>query len=229
MAKTKKGQPPAAPVEPAFDKTVFAAADAALVEATARLKAARLQFGGAFKAYKAAAPSIGAARFWAVVGEYRELLAQQLRTGDRRPARAAARELARRAWVGGGGFKPDSLAVYAAFAREYAARSTYLGGCFDWMGDDLDLERSDDGYSDLIDALPLAGKAVCKRIDDKKFTTNADFEKAVRVAVGDPAVARLILEGESYHDRHLDEALRHYLELSFRDRLPGADAGADSP
>ena len=203
-------------------KKATVAVSVELQTAVANLQTARREYKAAFEAYKLAAPDLSAARFWELLAAFRKLVAERLRSGrEVQAAKQAAQEFARRAWVGMDPFQPDTLAEVAAFARRYAALSEELGAAFDALGDDLELERSDDAYSDLLDALPLAGKSVCERVLKKKFKTNGEFEKAVRAAVlaDGPAVGRFILEGENYIDHCLDKALRHYLEHRVRDSL----------
>ncbi len=206
---------------PRAKKSAASAVPAELLSVVANLATAKKAYKAAFEAYKTAAPELSAARFWELVEAFRKLIAQCLRGRDRGAAKQAAQEFTRRAWVGMEPFAPDSLAEVAAFARRYAALSDELGAAFDAVQERLELERSDDAYSDLLDALPLAGKNVCERVLKKKFATNAEFEKAVRAATlaNGPAIGRFILEGENYIDHCLDKALRHYLECRVRDAL----------
>lgn len=197
-----------------------------LRDATVQMGAARHAFTAAFREYVAAAPSIGAARFWDIIDEYRDQVAQRLQ-GQRHPTNAvwgAAREVARLAYTAGGVFATaaNPLATLAAFVREYAARVGLLGGCFDWHGDALALDRSDDAYSDLLDALPLAGRTVFRRIELKKVKTAAELSRAVRGAVPEPRLVHLILHGEHSHDRCIERSLRHYVELHMRDVIRAA-------
>jgi hypothetical protein len=158
-------------------------------------------------------------RFWAIVDEYRNQLAVRLRTG-RGPNVAANAALALAAHAVTGSqcfFAPNSLPVLAAFNREYNSRVSALAAALD--ASRFELGRSDDSFGDLCDALPLAGRAVCRRVLAKDFHSSASFERAVRQATHahGAALGRSILEDESNHAVHLDAALRHFLQVSMRD------------
>jgi len=88
---------------------------------------------------------------------------------------------------------------------------------------DVDTDRSDDGYGDLLDTLPLTGRAVVDHAlktgdaPGSGFTNNAEIERAVsRACVKDgwPRLAGLILQGENHIGMFLAEAAENYFALS---------------
>jgi hypothetical protein len=73
-------------------------------------------------------------------------------------------------------------------------------------------DRSDDAYSDLLDALPLVGRDVVDQLLSRRFHTNTEFEEAVTKSCqqqGYERLADLILHGENYVAMSLYETARH--------------------
>ena len=83
---------------------------------------------------------------------------------------------------------------------------------------DVDMNRGDDSFGDLIDSLPLAGKNIVEKVLSKELMTVEKLENAVRKEFGcDDDVyphkhASFILDGENY-------IIMRLVELLF-DRLP---------
>lgn len=71
--------------------------------------------------------------------------------------------------------------------------------CYEMPG----LERGDDGRSDLIDSLPLAGRKVYEGILDDDIANFKQLEKAL-----DGPLKRSILEGENYIEMRLEGAIK---------------------
>jgi hypothetical protein len=73
------------------------------------------------------------------------------------------------------------------------------------------LERGDDGYGDLIDSLPLAGRAVLDGLFREEIVSFKQLEKAL----ADNPLKDFILNGENYIQMKLTEALEQaYLSVA---------------
>lgn len=77
------------------------------------------------------------------------------------------------------------------------------------------LGRSDDGYGDLMDSLPLAGEEVCTAIMEDDIANNKQLEAAFE----DHPLKDFILHGENYVELKFMEKLRESF-LSIADREP---------
>jgi len=79
--------------------------------------------------------------------------------------------------------------------------------------------RGDDGYGDLLDSLPLAGRETFDKCMGRKFFDNEEFEDFVKHALshGDtPVVVQLqqhVLHGENYNRMHLQEQAQKFFAL----------------
>jgi len=80
---------------------------------------------------------------------------------------------------------------------------------------DVVTDRSDDAYSDLLDALPLAGRTVIEASLAREYNQSQRFEQAVRAACTScPPLAGLILHGEHYIGMLLGDAARDYFAMA---------------
>ncbi len=87
------------------------------------------------------------------------------------------------------------------------------------MFDDVDLGRGDDGFSDLMDSLPLAGPDVYEAALAGKYQDAKSLEEAVTVAT--PRLAKLILEGENYVVTTLEDCFVERLQYVAQQELGG--------
>ena len=81
---------------------------------------------------------------------------------------------------------------------------------------DVVTERSDDGYGDLLDSLPLAGRDVVDMAINRQYTSEPHFIQCVRDACSkreQDDLANFILQGENYIAMHLYDAARTALAL----------------
>lgn len=85
------------------------------------------------------------------------------------------------------------------FARYQKITSDLCDKCWKMPG----LERSDDGYGDLMDALPLAGREIVKGIMEDDIANYKQLEACVPGPLRD-----FILNGENYIVISLEDALR---------------------
>jgi hypothetical protein len=201
---------PKPPATPADELNV---AIRALSESYATIQSVQEEFDHAAKTIIAKAPELDRERFWAIMSEYRTLLLIYQRQKNRDLAPGAARELCRRALTGEGMFKPDSLLEIAAFVRDYKQVSKDYRDAFD-ADEDLDMERGDDCFEDLCDALPLAGPVIHARAKARTYTLVAVLERDVAQQIDEIEMTKLILAGESYHRTSLTDAITHYLTVA---------------
>lgn len=74
-------------------------------------------------------------------------------------------------------------------------------------------DRSDDGYSDLLDALPLAGRELIEQALAREFANHRQFERAIKQACPDDWLSELILRGENYIGMRLYDAAKDTVAL----------------
>lgn len=215
----------------------------ALVAAAGRFTVARAARSRQVGLYFAAAQPLDDDTFWRILAAYRRRLLDHLaRAAKPGPgvARKAAAELVGRAEAesatvsgrhGGGLFGRRPAATLAAFVLRYEALDEQLAAAID-AADRVRTGKGDDAFSDLCDALPLAGRVVCERILTGSFASWGDLEDGIREAAvelidaamesGDPGVVRwppnlrarlreFITDGESSHGTALFDAVTHYL------------------
>ncbi len=87
--------------------------------------------------------------------------------------------------------------------------------------------RGDDGYSDLLDSLPLAGREVVNKATNREFDNNQQFEEAVVLACskqGYEQLTRLILRGENYIGMSLFDSAKDYLVYQAVDSVSASTA-----
>ena len=185
---------------------------------------AKREFRASVTAFVSSAPALTSDRFWAIMADYRHLCALGINSKETNPARNASVALAHRAFQGEGVFGINGLVEVAAFSRQYEALADELGTALDKQ-DGLELGKGDDSFSDFCDVLPLAGEAVCRDIIAGKFRSYKEIEDAVRYEMravyigGRPLqkeLSELVMDGESYHESHLSEALVRYLVIAYQ-------------
>ena len=150
-------------------------------------------------------------RFW----ELQSVLAREVRQfyfvyGRTNGIEMAAEELCRKPLANdyhclGDGVVPSySLEEAVRFAKHWEDLKRRLyQPLFDVVED-----RSDDGYSDLLDALPLAGRDIAEKALAREFANHGQFERAVKKACPDDWLSGLILNGENYIGMRLYDAAK---------------------
>lgn len=208
-----------------------------LVAAAVAVKAENAHFKRLAREFMASARPIPGERFWEIAAAYRELYVQAMRRKCD-PAEQAAEELMRQAWVGSAGsrtmtFQPNSMAEAAAFVHQYGLLADNLGSAFDHSG--LELDRGDDSFGDLCDALPMAGQAVCDKVMAETYkATNELYLDVIGTGGGGnkSVLSEVILEGENYFEMRLRDALMSTLKSAAQSegavsRKPLAAGGKD--
>ena len=101
------------------------------------------------------------------------------------------------------GWTEDKAVKAAEFIAFYQDLKNKLSkACFDLR----DLGRGDDGYGDLMDMLPLAGRGICEDlINHRRIACDEDLYERV-VADHTEKMAKEILNGENYITSKLEEA-----------------------
>jgi hypothetical protein len=111
--------------------------------------------------------------------------------------------------------QPTELDRWQKLAVFCAMYTKYVGEISKKIGRMEGLERSDDGFSDLIDSLPLAGKYIVERLligTIKTYKGLKDEMPGTGNTTGQlTQTSRFILEGENYIHAHFTEALTRYL------------------
>jgi len=96
--------------------------------------------------------------------------------------------------------KPVAWELMCRFHNKYEeVKATLSKKMWEMKG----LERGDDGYGDLIDSLPLAGRKVVESILNDDIANYKQLEKALN----DDPLKNFILHGENYIEMKLEEAL----------------------
>lgn len=115
--------------------------------------------------------------------------------------------------------QPVAWELMVRFLNKYEeVKSTLHNKCSDLRG----LERGDDGYGDLMDSLPLAGKEIVEGLINDDIATYKQLEAAfvTRNEIGKVVslLQPFILNGENYITMKLEEALQSaYLSVSRND------------
>lgn len=96
---------------------------------------------------------------------------------------------------------------------------------FEQRGVDMRLGRSDDGYGDLCDALPLAGKEFIERIVAQDILSDKQLEKGVTEVLTGTFFVGTVLHGENYFSMRLEEGLFKWTRIAVRglDAVHGLD------
>ena len=180
-----------------------------LKQAASDFRVAQQAYHAAFRAFFDGLPALQDDRFW----QLQPLLVQEVgqfrfKYGRTNGVEQAAQELFRKPLAdnvaagsqGGCGY---SLHEAVGFAKAWEGfRRRLYRPLFDVVED-----RSDDGYGDLLDGLPLAGRQVVDGALAGEFGNHRQFEQAVESACQTtPGLAELILQGENYLAMHLFEA-----------------------
>ncbi len=181
-----------------------------LSAAAQTLRAAKQDYLNAFRQYFAREVQIlPDERFWQLHAVFRkEVLTFCFAYRRTNGVEQAARELFRKPlaedFAGGARY---SLLEAVQFAKTWRQLSRRLAQpLYDVVQD-----RSDDGYDDLLDALPLAGQTVFQSALRQEFRSHDQFEQAVRQACCHSDLAELILRGENYVSMSLEDAAQEYV------------------
>lgn len=106
--------------------------------------------------------------------------------------------------------KPVAWELMARFHNKYEeVKSTLSKKCWELKG----LERGDDGYGDLMDSLPLAGRAVVEGLLNDDIANYKQLEKAL----ADHPLKDFILNGENYVEMKMEEKLEEAFLSVVRD------------
>lgn len=106
---------------------------------------------------------------------------------------------------------PVAWELAVRFLNKYEeVKSTLHKKCYDLRG----LERGDDGYGDLMDSLPLAGKDIVDGLMNDDIATYKQLQEAFTLK-NDQPLKKFILNGENYICMKLEEKLQEaYLAVS---------------
>jgi hypothetical protein len=184
-----------------------------------KLKASALAFIKAedeyrqvFDNYMKTVEPINEADFWLMVGDFRTLIYRNKHKDE--CVKLAAREMFRKVLVGESLYKIDDLLGFVvAYAR-------HVRGFYDalFCKDGIDLDRSDDGCSDLFDSLVLAGKKVYQDAQAGKLTFVDETLPEYLDLAGIPKwFKKFILEGENYCHMRLCDYAEEYVRAHIRE------------
>jgi diadenosine tetraphosphate (Ap4A) HIT family hydrolase len=156
-------------------------------------------------------------RFWQHLDHFREMVKTNLDRGDSEPVAAAAREFFRLALIAKPPLKADQylLAEALEWFRGYKALRSQL----DQALADL-YEFHGDSYGDLIDAIPLGGRALCERAlgttpsSHEGFLCESDVSEAISAL---PAPWSKLVTNELYVASILEEHAQQYLVAWIRE------------
>lgn len=174
---------------------------------------ARSQFDEQFMDYAMGIPPLAPEHFWPMVDEFREVLIYTMQHKKEGYVKAAANEFMRRTVVNGGDI---AAAVHFALSWNHYTGKAYAAG------DKLkfSFDRGDDGYGDLMDAVPLMGQVFNRRLELGKFDTLREFNLEV-VATCDVAgrvLKDVVFHGENYFSMCLKDAAQKRVVLESRNQ-----------
>ena len=187
-----------------------------LNQAAQQFRAAQASYQAAFRAYFDELAPLADPQFWQLQPIFTEEVCRfRFRYGRTQGVEQAAEELFRRPLAAACGAGNENRCDYSLedatrFAKAWEGlRRRLYRPLFDIIED-----RSDDGYGDLLDALPLAGAGVVEAALQGALANHQQFEHAVREACQRcPQLANLILEGENYVGMHLYDAAQQAFAL----------------
>ena len=185
-----------------------------LNQAAQQFRAAQACYQAAFRAYFDELAPLSDEQFWQLQPIFTEEVCRfRFRYGRTQGVELAAKELFRKPLASMCGDSEGNRCDYSLpdatrFAKAWEGfRQRLYRPLFDVVED-----RSDDGYGDLLDALPLAGAGVVTAALQGELASHQELEQAVHDASQKcPKLGNLILEGENYVGMHLyDAALRAF-------------------
>jgi hypothetical protein len=150
-----------------------------------------------------------------MVDGFRKVVLDTMRYTKESVGEKAANEYLRQAATNGGDL---AAAIHFALSWWHYRDKAYAAG--DEAG--FSFQRGDDGYGDLMDALPLLGQSINDGLS--KFRSHADFTVAACLACNSlvdgeaarAALKQLVLHGENYFSMSLEEAAQKWVLIESR-------------
>lgn len=177
----------------------------------AAFKQATTLFNRQFFAFSNSVPPLAPEHFWPMVEQFRTVLLDTMTYRKEGFVEAAANEFLRLAAVKGGDIAP---AVHFALSWRHYVRKAYAAG--DEAG--FSFERGDDGYGDLMDAVPLLGQEFNRKLETGWFGNLREFNEKVDATcdVAGRVLKDVVLHGENYFASSLEEAAQKWIVLESR-------------
>lgn len=184
----------------------------------AAFKEARSQFDEQFMDWSRGVPPLAPEHFWPMVDEFRKVLLDTMQYRKEGFVDSAANEFIRRAAVNGGDI---AAAVHFALSWGHYSRRAYA--CGDKAG--FSFDRGDDGYGDLMDAVPLMGQAFNDKLGLGRFHSLREFNEQVDATcdVAGRVLKDVVLHGENYFSMCLKDAAQKWVVIESRNY--GKDGG----
>lgn len=132
-------------------------------------------------------------RFWEILEEFKTIVISRL--NSKYTSRESCDELFRQAAVGELEVSFDEL---VGFSNNWSKIDNLLRTSLTTIIE----TKSDDGFGDLCDSLPLVGREIVSRL----FTPAGMYEKDVFYLVGRSGLRSYIWDGENYFGMNLDQA-----------------------
>jgi len=192
--------------------------DGTIMTQAKAFREARHMFEEQFRNFKMGITPMEPEHFWPMVERFRRVLLDTMLYAKGSVGEAAAGEFLREA------ANANTLADAVHFAlswRHYRSKAYAAGDetGFSWG-------RGDDSYGDLMDAVPLLGQIVNRRLCLGKFATLREFNEQVRASCSTFAstdsmadrLVQLVLHGENYFASSLEEAAQKWVVLESRNQ-----------
>jgi len=172
---------------------------------------ARSHFDEYFMDWARGIPPLAPEHFWPMVDEFREVLLKTMQYRKEDYVKAAANEFMRLAVVNGGDI---AAAVHFALSWSHYKGKAYAAG--DKLG--FSFERGDDGYGDLMDAVPLLGQEFSRKLETGWFGNLREFNEKVDATcdVAGRVLKDVVLHGESYFSMCLQDAAQKRVVIESR-------------
>jgi hypothetical protein len=198
-------------------KTTSILSDTIMAQAAA-FKEARSQWEEQYRQWACGIPPLAPEHFWPMVDEFRKVLLDTMRYRKEGFVESAANEFIRLAAVNGGDI---AAAVHFALSWSHYTGKAYMAG--DELG--FSFDRGDDGYGDLMDAVPLLGQVFNRRLELGKFDTLREFNEQVDAVcdVAGRVLKNVVLHGENYFSMCLRDEAQKWVVIESRNY--GKDGG----
>ena len=190
--------------------------DKAILSAASTYGEAHAAYEQAFHTFLRAVPPLAPEYFWRMMAAFVLLVRREVVEGRENPAQRAADEFLRQCVVGDLDYGVEAGVHFAISWRYYRAKASASGdkAPFHW-------NRGDDGYGDLMDAVPLLGREFNERLERAEFRSLIEFSDAAldecvllaEVLAIEPSKKQrvvkrlhdLILHGENYFAMNLED------------------------
>jgi hypothetical protein len=169
---------------------------------------ARSEFDENFMDFRRGVPPMQPEHFWPVVVQFREVLLDTMTHRKEGYVEAAANEFMRLAAVKDGDI---ASAVHFALSWSHYKHKAYAA-C---EKAPFSFDRGDDSFSDLMDALPLMGQMLNRKVCLGRIESLAEFNEIV-AATCDGAgrvLEEVVLRGENYFAMSLEDAAQKWVVL----------------